>query len=225
MRLAEARILVAGATGGIGGALARALSAEGARLAVSGRDAGRLAAAAAATGGTPVAADLTDPVAPEMLVAQAEEALGGLDAVVCAIGVVAFGPAQELDDAVLRQLFAINALAPIRLTRAALDRLAPGGVVVNVSAVTADQPTAGMAAYSASKAALTAFDAAVHREVRRRGLRVLDVRPPHTETGLAGRPLAGEAPRLAAGRDPDEIARAVVAAMAADATEVSFGGR
>jgi NAD(P)-dependent dehydrogenase (short-subunit alcohol dehydrogenase family) len=218
-----ARVLVAGASGGLGGAIARELAARGARLAVSGRDPGRLAAAAAATGGAPLARDLTEPTGPEQLVGEAADTLGGLDAVVCAAGVVAFGPVTELDDRVLTRLFTVNTLAPIRLSRAALGSLGPGGAIVNVSAVVADMPTAGMAAYSASKAALTAFDAALRREARRAGIRVLDVRPPHTATGLATRPIAGEPPRLGAGRDPEDIARRIVDALAGDTAEADLG--
>jgi short-subunit dehydrogenase len=73
-----------------------------------------------------------------------------------------------------------------------------------------------MAAYSASKAALTAFDQAMGREARRSGVRVLDLRPPHMETGLAGRPIAGTAPKLATGKDPGEMADRVVEALATD---------
>ena len=73
-----------------------------------------------------------------------------------------------------------------------------------------------MAAYSASKAALTAYDAAAGRELRRAGIRLVDARPPHTETGLAERPLAGTAPRLPPGLDPDTVAARVIAALLDD---------
>jgi len=53
-----------------------------------------------------------------------------------------------------------------------------------------------MAAYSATKAGLTAFDKAAAAEFRRRQIRVIDIRPTHTETGLANRPIAGRSPRL-----------------------------
>lgn len=208
------RVLVAGATGALGGLVARELASRGAALAVSGRDAAALARVADATGAAvATVTDLTGEGEPERLVGEAHAALGGLDAVVCAIGVVAFGPAREADDATLRALLEVNLLAPARLLRAAAGRLARGGAVVNLSAIVAEMPTAGMAAYSASKAALTAFDRAAGRELRRDGLRVVDVRPPHLATGLEGRPIAGTAPRLAAGRDPAGWARRIADAV------------
>lgn len=66
---------------------------------------------------------------------------------------------------------------------------------MNISGVIAETNLPGMAAYGASKAALRSFDQALAREARRRTVRVLDARPPHTETGLADRPIAGTAPR------------------------------
>ena len=65
-----------------------------------------------------------------------------------------------------------------------------------------------MAAYSASKAALTAFDRVARLEARRRDIRVIDIRPPHTETGLAGRPIAGSAPKLPPRTGPGRLSRA-----------------
>lgn len=223
MELTRTRALVVGASGGLGQAVAQALYDAGATLAVTGRDPARLTAAGQAGTVATIRLDLTEPTAPDQAVAQAVAVLGGLDLVVCCAGAVAFGPVTELDDAVLVRLFEANVLGPIRLARAAVPVLAPGGMLVMVSGVVADQPTAGMAAYSASKAALTAFDRALARELRRGGIRVLDVRPPHLATGLAERPLAGTAPRLGPGRDPADAAACIVAAIAADAREVDFG--
>ncbi len=208
------RVLVAGATGAIGGLVARELAARGARLALSGRDGDALDALAGELGdAVVVVADLTAEGEPERVIAAAVAGLGGLDAVVNAIGVVAFGPAREVTDATLRALVEVNLLAPARLTRAAAAALERGGVIVNLSAIVADMPTAGMAAYSASKAALTAFDRATARELRREGLRLVNVRPPHLATGLETRPIAGAAPRLPEGRDPAEWARRVADAI------------
>lgn len=208
------RVLVTGATGALGGLIARELARRGAALALSGRGGARLGEVAAELGAVAaVAADLTGDGEPERVVDEARAALGGLDAVVCAIGVVAFGPAREVSDATLRALVEVNLLAPARLTRAAISRLEPGGVVVNLSAIVAEMPTAGMAAYSAAKAGLTAFDRAAGREMRRARLRMVDVRPPHLATGLETRPIAGEAPALPEGRDPADWARRVADAI------------
>jgi NAD(P)-dependent dehydrogenase (short-subunit alcohol dehydrogenase family) len=214
MEITGARALVVGASGGFGAEIARSLAATGAALAVHGRDQGRLDAIAAETGGAAIAGDLTVAGAPGDVVDRAAEALGGLDVVVMSAGAVAFGPVADLDDDVLRRLIDIDLIAPILVAQAATRHLGDGGVIVNVSAVVADQPMAGLAAYSAAKAGLTAFDVAFRREMRRAKVRVIDARPPHMETDLANRPLAGQAPGLAQGRDPREVADELVAAIA-----------
>ncbi len=164
---------------------------------------------------TTVAADLTAPDGPRRVVDEVAEA-GPLTGLVNAAGVVAFGPVAELDDDTLDDLLLLDLIAPIRLTRAALGHLGQGGFLVQLSAVVAEKPMAGMAAYSAAKAGLTAFDAALATELRRHRIRVLDVRPPHTETGLAGRPVAGEAPTLPTGLDPGAVAERIVRAILDD---------
>lgn len=135
----------------------------------------------------------------------------------------------DVPDEVLTDLFVVNALAPIRLIQAALPHLLESGTdgrspfIVNLSAVVAEQPTAGMAAYSASKAALTAYDSAAARELRRAGIRLIDARPPHTETGLANRPIAGSAPRLPHGLAPEDVAARIVAAILHDEVDLPSG--
>lgn len=214
--LSGLRALVVGATGGLGSRIARRLSDAGAVLALSARDAGRLDSLGIAA--ETIVADLSSGSA--ALVAEAEGRLGGLDALVIASGVVAFGPASELDAETVAELFALNAMSPIDLIAAAtpaLSRSAEAGrkpVVVTISGIVAESPTAGLAAYSASKAALAAFMAAVGRENRRAGIRMLDARPGHTETGLVTRAIAGVAPAFPAGLDPDHVAESIVNAMA-----------
>ena len=226
MELAGARVLVAGATGVLGGALARGLAEAGARVALAGRDGDRLGALAGELGGAPAfAADAVDVDAVRAAVDGAAGALGGLDAVVVAWGVVAFGPAAEADDAVTEELFAVNTLAPMSLVRAALPHLADGGAVVLLSAIVADAPTLGMAEYSASKAALSAWAAVLRRELRSRPVAVLDVRPPHVDTGLVDRALAGSPPRLPAGHDRDELVTAVLDGMREGSKEVVLDPR
>jgi len=188
---------VAGATGVLGGALAWALHREGVRLALAGRDEAKLATLAQELGGAHAAAfDALDLDRCTDVVADTADALGGLDLLVVAIGVAAFGPGDAEDDAVTENLLAVNTLAPMALVRAALPRIEKGGGVAVLTAILADYPTAGMAAYSATKAATSAWLTALRPEQRKRGVTVFDIRPPHIETGLAGRAIAGQAPPL-----------------------------
>ena len=215
--LTDRSVIVVGATGGLGHPIARALAAAGCRLTLVGRDADRVRAAGVA--GLAVGADVRKPASAPLIVEAAQSEYGGIDGIVYAAGAVAFGAVDETPDEVMIDLFTLNALAPIRLLRAALPALrasAEAGrepFVAHISAVVAEQPQAGMAAYSASKAALMGYDAAAARELRREGIRLVDVRPPHTETGLAQRPLAGTAPRLPQGLEPQQVANRIVAAL------------
>jgi len=215
--LADRSVIVVGATGGLGHPIARALAAAGCRLTLVGRDADRVRASGVA--GLAVGADVRKPASAPLIVEAALAEYGGIDGIVYAAGAVAFGAVDETPDEVMIDLFTLNALAPIRLLRAALPALrasAEAGrepFVAHISAVVAEQPQAGMAAYSASKAALMGYDAAAARELRREGIRLVDVRPPHTETGLAQRPLAGTAPRLPQGLEPQQVADRIVAAL------------
>ncbi|MEY2754342.1 MAG: hypothetical protein RJB65_700, partial [Actinomycetota bacterium] len=104
---------------------------------------------------------------------------------------------------------------PMMLSRAALGAMttAGRGAIVNISGVIAEQNLPGMAAYGASKAALRSFDEALAREARRVGVRVIDARPPHTETGLATRPIAGTAPRMPVGLAPERVATVICDAI------------
>jgi cyclic-di-GMP-binding biofilm dispersal mediator protein len=204
-------VLLAGATGGIGGALGAELTRRGAALTLVSRSAERLGALA--TPGARAALDLRSPEACAAAVAAAVDHCGHLDIVVNAVGVVAFGTVEELSVDTMEELFLTNTFVPIMLARAALPVLRPGGAFVNISGVIAETNLPGMAAYGASKAAVRAFDQALTREARRRNVRVLDARPPHTETGLAGHPLAGTAPRMPQGLAPEHVARVICDAL------------
>ena len=221
--LSGARVLVAGATGVLGGAIARAMHAQGARVALAGRDEEKLSALADELDGAPTAAfDALDLDRCAAAVGEAADALDGLDLLVVAIGIAAFGSGADEDDAVAEELLTVNTMAPMALVRAALPRIGKGGGVAVLTAILADYPTAGMAAYSASKAGLSAWLTALRPEQRRRGVAVFDIRPPHIETGLAGRAVAGQAPPMKEGATVDEAVGLIVDGIRDGRRELRF---
>ena len=216
--LEGASVLLLGATGGLGGALGLELVSRGAVLTLVARDQERLDRIDLP--GARVALDLRSPDACAAAVRAAVDHNGHVDVVINAVGVVAFGDVESLSTDVMEELFLTNTFLPIMIAQEAMTNLSPGGVVVNISGVIAEQNIPGMAAYGASKAAVLAFDQALAREARRKGLRVLNARPPHTETGLAGRAIAGTAPRMGVGLEPSAVARVICDALESGATDL-----
>lgn len=213
-------VLLTGASGGIGRALAAALAAAGARLALSGRNAVALDEARATLAGLarrPVAAlpaDLDDLAALPGLVDAAVSALNGLDVVVHCAGLAEAGPADTPDPAVIDRQLRLNLLAPIALTRHALPHLLarPGSAVVHILSGAALVPVPGLAAYSAAKAGLAAWGDALHRELAPRGLHVLNVYAGPTDTPMLRRsPLAA---KMSPAESPHALAAAIVQALA-----------
>ncbi|NNE72486.1 MAG: SDR family oxidoreductase [Acidimicrobiales bacterium] len=211
-------VLVAGATGGLGSAIAANLAGRGATLTLVSRRLDRLTTLDVP--GYRLARDLRDPTSCHDAVQAAVDHAGRLDVVVNAVGVVAFGPVDELTVDAMEELFMTNTFIPIMLAKAALGALDQGGVIVNISGVIAEQNLPGMAAYGASKAAVRSFDEALAREARRRKIRVIDARPPHTETGLASRPVEGLAPKMPTGLDPVAVAATICDAIAGDVADL-----
>lgn len=220
-------IVVVGASGGLGAPLAALLATSGARLTLVGRDESRLRAVG--VDGEVVAVDVRKSASATTIVDAARRAYGGIDGIVNVAGAVAFGSVEDLSDEVLIDLFTLDTLAPIRLLRVALPSLRESAAagrdpfVMHVSAIVAEQPMPGMAGYSAAKAALMAYDAAAARELRREGIRLIDARPPHTETGLATRPLAGQAPKMPQGLTPESVAQRLLDAIVSGEKDLASG--
>ncbi len=209
IQLHGANALVCGASGGLGRAITAILTEAGSTVTAVGRDTQRLVDAGAAAWAE---LDLRTPDACAQAVNLAL-ANGPIDIVVNAVGVVAFGPVSDVSIDAMEELFLTNVFVPIMLSKASLPHVASGGVIVQISGVIAEQNLPGMATYGASKAALRAFDEAFAREARRAKVRVLDARPPHTETGLAGRAIEGEAPKMPEGKKPSFVAQRIVDAI------------
>ncbi len=213
MELNGSSIVVAGASGVLRSEISLRLAAMGAHLTLSGRSVDRLRRPEFEDAHL-VAADLRDPAASKGLLDAALAAHGRVDMVVNAAGVVAFGSVDELDSDTLEELFMTNVFAAVFLSQATLSVLSEGGTIAHISGVIAEQNFPGMAAYGASKAALRSFNEGFGREARRRKIRVLDIRPPHTETGLVNRAIAGTAPAFPEGLSPSSVAEVIVGALA-----------
>ncbi|MGU3431852.1 SDR family NAD(P)-dependent oxidoreductase [Actinomycetes bacterium M1A6_2h] len=220
MDISGKHFLVVGASGALGSRIARGLADAGATLTLAGRTEESLNALGV-EGAHTVTGDLRQPDAPRSMVERARSDGDRLDGVVIASGIAAFGSASDVDDDTVDDLLLVNYLAPLRITRAALGVMDAGAVILNISAVLVETPTGNMAAYSASKSAVSAFFTAVRHEARRSKIRIVDVRPPHTETGLVDRAIAGTPPKLPTGLDPARVADRIVAAIRDDETEVA----
>ncbi|WP_063830677.1 SDR family NAD(P)-dependent oxidoreductase [Kitasatospora phosalacinea] len=218
MDIVGARLLVVGATGGLGGLVAGLAADRGARVVPAGRDVGRLAAVARRVG-SPFSQtfDAYDLDRCSALAGRAAEHLGGLDAVLVAIGAVAFGRVEDVPAEIEEHLMAVNALAPIAVLRGALRAVGGGGAVGAVTGIVVERPTASAGAYRASKAALSGWLETARLEQRGRAVGVLEARPPHLATGFAERAVAGVLPRLPAGSDPAPWAAAVLDGLFAGA--------
>jgi 3-oxoacyl-[acyl-carrier protein] reductase len=161
--------LVTAASSGLGLGSARALSEEGSRVAINGRDAGRLDAATAALPGEvlALAADVTDPATPAALVDATVERFGGLDILIAN----APGPPQaralEVDDDALRAAVEANMLTSIRLVRAAVPhmRREGWGRIVLLTSVAIKEPIPDLAASSAARTGLWAWAKSAARDL------------------------------------------------------------
>lgn len=216
MEIAGNRILVTGGTGVLGGIIAAKLRAAGAHTVITGRPGERLNAALAESEAFGV--DLEIPGAGAALV-DAVIAAGPLDGIVLAHGVVAFGNVTDTSPSTLATLTATNFTSAVDIVTAAIPALRASKTagaepfIASISGVISESAVAGMAAYGASKSALRHFVSAAQRELRREGIRIFDSRPPHTETGLAKRAIAGTAPNFPAGANPDAVAERIVRAI------------
>ncbi|MEU6622759.1 SDR family oxidoreductase [Streptomyces litmocidini] len=196
------RVLVVGATGAVGGLAAGMLADRGASVALAGRDRARLQERSGRLGGCPARSfDAYDLDACTDLAPWAARSLGGLDAVVVAVGVAGFGPAEDVPDTAAEHLMTVNALAPMAVVRGALRVLGAASVLAVVTGAVVDRPVRGTADYTAAKSALAAWLGVVRREQRGRGISVVDVRLPPLDTGFAGRAVIGRPPVLPPGLD------------------------
>ena len=177
LQLGGKRALVVGASGGIGGAVARSLVAEGARVVGAARSADQMDADV-----HPVTIDLTDADSVAAGVAAAAEHLGGLDIVVVSAARNAFGTLWDSEREHWRDQFEVKYVGIADLCRAAATHMPDGGALILITGIAAEIPFSGNPAGGATNAALTHLTKLLSLELADRGIRAVAVSPGFTKT-------------------------------------------
>jgi NADP-dependent 3-hydroxy acid dehydrogenase YdfG len=188
-RLDGRRILVTGASSGIGRAVAVAAAAEGARLALVARRAEALDELAGSVDAEAVVvpADVADRAQATAAVADAAERLGGLDAVVNSAGIVVTGGVRDTDPAEWQRMFDVNVVGLLAVTHAAIPHLvaAEVGDIVNVSSMSGRRrASVALGVYSGTKHAVHVVSDSLREELREDGVRVTIVSPGFVDTPI-----------------------------------------
>ena len=182
------RALVTGASGGIGGAIARALHGRGAEVALSGTREGALRELAGEFGERAVvtSANLSDPDSVSALPGQAAEKLGGIDILVNNAGITRDNLAMRMKDEEWADVIRINLESAFRLSKAVLRGMmkARWGRIISITSVVGETGNLGQANYAASKAGLVGMSKSLAREVASRGITVNCVAPGFIKTAM-----------------------------------------
>ncbi|MBL9057313.1 MAG: 3-oxoacyl-[acyl-carrier-protein] reductase [Rhodobacteraceae bacterium] len=212
--------LVTGASGGIGGAVARALHGAGATVGLSGTRVAPLEALAAELGGRAhvLPCNLSEPAEVEGLMKRAAEAMGSVDILVNNAGITRDGLMMRMSDEDWQAVIDVNLTASFRLCRAAIRGMmkARWGRIINITSVVGTSGNPGQANYAAAKAGLTGLSKSLAQEVASRGITVNCVAPGLVETAMTEKLNDEQRARILAdvpaGRmgQPEEIAAAVL---------------
>jgi len=210
-------VLVLGASGGIGSALARRLAAQGVTLVVAGRDAGRLEAIAAETGATPVVLDATKPAEVEGAAAKTVEEHGRLDGIANCVGSFLLKPAHLTSEEEWDSVVSTNLRSAYASVRAAARSMTSGGSVVLVSSAAARLGLANHEAVAAAKAGVLGLTLSAAATYAPKGIRVNAVAPGLVRTAMTARITGSESALKAStamhalGRvgEPEDVASAI----------------
>jgi NAD(P)-dependent dehydrogenase (short-subunit alcohol dehydrogenase family) len=201
--------LVTGAASGIGAAVVERFCAEGRRVLAFDRSADALAALAARTGAQALAGDVTQQADVDAAL-RAAQALGPLQVLVNAAGVVAADDPETVEDAVWERMLAVNLTGTMRMCRGALPllRAAGGGAIVNVASVAAFNATPGSASYAPSKAGVVAYTRNLAQVHGAEGIRANCLCPGWTRTAMAEREMSEAAARAGTSMEAEFTAMA-----------------
>ncbi len=214
MKLQDARILVTGASAGIGAAIAQAAIERGARLVLNGRDGARLDAMAKRLRAEAVRGDVGYDA--QRIVSEATAKLGGLDVLVNNAGWGHRMSLAELDPETFEQMWRTNVLGAAMMAREALPHFEANGrgAIVNIASTASQRGYAGGSAYASTKFGLSALSQCWQAELRPKNVRVIQINPSEVQTGFGGRdPERALDPKKLLSED---VAHATLAALEMD---------
>jgi short-subunit dehydrogenase len=218
MDLRGSSVLLTGATGGIGHAIARALHGEGASLIVSGRRVDVLEPLAAEIGGKATAVDLADRAAVEQLIEEA----GDVDILVANAALPASGDALDFSVDEIDRALEVNLRAPVILSRVLGERMAARGRghIVLISSLSGKSGQAASSIYSATKFGLRGFGQGLRGDLAPRGVGVSVVFPGFIRDAGMFHESGAKLPKGVGTSTPEQVAAAVVKAITADKGEI-----
>ena len=221
MNIAGRTVLLTGATGGLGNAIARALAEKGAKLVMTGRRTDVLEPLALELSGRAIAADLADRTALPKL----REEAGDVDILVANAGLPADGTVANFSEEEIDRALDVNLRAPILLAKALSEPMVARGEghLVFMSSLSGKVATHSSAIYSATKFGLRGFASGMRQDLRDSGVGVSAVFPgPIRDAGMFSETQV-ELPRGAGTRSPEDVARAVVRAIEQNRAEIDVG--
>lgn len=232
-KLQDKRVLITGGTTGIGLETARLFLAEGAKVAITGQSAARVAAAGHELGAGVLAlrADVTSRAEMAAAVAQVVAAFGGIDVVFANAGVAPLSPLEAIDDVHLAELLGININGVVITVQTALPHLSDKASVILTGSAVSDKALPGGSIYAATKAAVRSLARSWTQELAPRGIRVNVLSPGMTETPIFGKmgmpdaAVAGFVAQVPAGRaaQPTEMAQAALYLASAESAYMRAG--
>jgi len=214
LKLKNRRALITGASRGLGFATARALSLEGALVAINGRDEARIQSAVLKLSSetrVPVygfAGDVSNPSMAEKLVSDAQDALGGLDILICNAGGPPPGAFELFDEATWQKAIDLSFMSNVRLIKAALPylRKSDAASVLTVTSYSVKQPIPNLVLSNSIRAATVGLTKSLALELGREGIRFNSILPGWTETERVTELMTARATNNGTTVD-DEIAR------------------
>ncbi len=214
-----------GASGVLGSHMCQALIQQGATVIATSSNEATANKIASGVGFSTIL-DLTNSSSIELAAANIVNNAPIIDGVINCAGRVGFGPIAQTTLEQASQLMQINHLGPAHFYALLLPALSAAcenngeAFIAGITGVVAERSFPGLAAYGESKLAASRHLAAIAQEFRRAKLRTVDARPGHTETGLATRPLFGEAPSFPTGMSPESVVSRILQGIAANESEI-----